>query len=59
MKFKIRVQRTEVRNHVFEVEADTQEEAEEKVMEEEVPGHDFRDDTLTHGDEWIISSIPA
>jgi len=55
-KFNVIMQRTEYRTHVFEsIEADTPEQAEEKVEQELIPDFDWHHTaTCTHADENVV-----
>ena len=54
MKFNVTIQRTEYREHVFEVEADSPEEAVEKA-EEESCDYNFYNSPISSATEEVIA----
>jgi hypothetical protein len=53
--YLVTVSRTETRNHVFCVSAESREEAEELAIENSYD-HDFREDRVVHADENVTST---
>lgn len=54
MKYNVTVKRVEQREHTFEVDADSPEEAEEKALESACD-HDFNQNSVSFADEEVVS----
>ena len=56
-RFTVTVRRVEYREHVFEVEADSREQAEEEVQASLIPDYDWHNSPVYHGDEEIMAVL--
>lgn len=58
LKYQVTVRRNEYREHTFEVEANSREEAEDKALEAS-SDHDYSQNTVHYTDEEVVSAFRA